>query len=374
MARSLENRRDSGGCQVGEAVKLGGRDAGVDEDAVGAVARAPAPRPPRAARAGGRPGCRGSAARPRSGSRRRRASIRSRSSSSPSPASAETMHRVRVGEFDLVALVVVQQVGLVEDQEARLLPRPDLLQHLVDRVHVDHPPLFGLGGVDDVDDQVGQRRLLERRLERLDQLVGQLLDEADRVGQQVVAAGELEVPRGRVERLEEAVGDADLGPGQGVQQGRLAGVGVAGEGDLRDARSARARRASRRGSFRSGAGAGAGPRSGRGRAGGRSRSGSRPGPWCRSRRRGARGGSRAPACGPCCIRAGPARPAACPRPSGRGRRRCRGSPRCGRSPGRRAPSRGCAPGAAAARRRRRPGWRRRRRSAAFSSSSRPRPK
>ena len=52
------------------------------------------------------------------------------------------------------------------------------------------------------------------------------------------------------------------------------------------------------------------------------------------RRRGARGGSRAPACGPCCIRAGPARPAACPRPSGRGRRRCRGSPRCGRSPAR----------------------------------------
>ena len=85
-----------------------------------------------------------------------------------------------------------------------------------------------------MDDQVGQRRLLERRLERLDQLVGQLLDEADRVGQQVVAAGELEVPRGRVERLEEAVGDADLGAGHRVQQGRLAGVGVAGEGDPRD--------------------------------------------------------------------------------------------------------------------------------------------
>lgn len=75
---------------------------------------------------------------------------------------------------------------------------------------------------------------LERRLERLDQLVGQLLDEADRVGQQIVAAGELEGPRGRVERLEEAVGDADLGPGQGVQQGRLAGVGVPGERDPGD--------------------------------------------------------------------------------------------------------------------------------------------
>ena len=217
-----------------------------------------------------------------------------------------------------------------------------------------------------MQDQVGEHRLLERRLEGLDQLVGQLLDEADRVGQQVVAAGELEAAGGRVEGVEEPVPDPDLGAGQRVQQGRLAGVGVAGEGDARAARSGRARPASRRGCARAAPGAGAAPRCGRGRGGGRSRSGSRPGPWCRCRRhrrrRGARGGSRGPACGPCCIRAGPARPAACPRPSGRGRRRCRGSPRCGRSPARRAPPRGCAPGAAPARRRRRPGWRRRRRS------------
>ena len=131
----------------------------------------------------------------------------------------------------------------------------------------------------------------------------------------------------------------DLGPGQGVQQRRLAGVGVAGEGDPRQRGAPRAGPASRRGCARAARGGGAARRSGCGRGGGRSRSGSRPGPWCRcrrpcGRRRGARGGSRAPACGPCCIRAGPARPAACPRPSGRGRRRCRGSPRCGRSPAR----------------------------------------
>ncbi len=82
-----------------------------------------------------------------------------------------------------------------------------------------------------MDDQVGQHGLLQGRLEGLDQLVGQLLDEADGVGQQVVAAAELEAAGGRVEGVEEPVPHPDLGPGQGVEQGRLAGVGVAGEGD-----------------------------------------------------------------------------------------------------------------------------------------------
>ena len=133
----------------------------------------------------------------------------------------------------LGALVLVEQVGLVEDEQARLLAGADLLQHLVDRLHVGQPPLLRRGGVDDVQDQVGEHGLLQRRLERLDQLVGQLLDEADGVGEQVVAAGELEAAGGRVEGVEEPVPDPDLGPGQRVEQGRLAGVGVAGEGDPR---------------------------------------------------------------------------------------------------------------------------------------------
>ena len=41
------------------------------------------------------------------------------------------------------------------------------------------------GGVEHVREQLGAARLLERRGERVDQLVGQLADEADRVRQQV---------------------------------------------------------------------------------------------------------------------------------------------------------------------------------------------
>ena len=214
-------------------------------------------------------------------------------------------------------------------------------------------------GVDDVQDQVGEDGLLERRLERLDQLVGQLLDEADGVGQQEVAAGELEGAGGRVEGVEEPVPHPDLGPGQRVEQGRLAGVGVAGERDARQ-----------RGALPAGPHHAAVALQPREAAAQRGDPVARQaavgldlrlaGPVCRfrSRRRVARGASTAPACAPCCIRAVPARPAACPRPSGRGRRRCRGSPPCGRSPARPARPRGCAPGAAPARRRRRRRWRR----------------
>ena len=89
-----------------------------------------------------------------------------------------------------------------------LLAGADLLEHLVDGPHVDDLSLLRRRGVDDVQDQVGEHGLLERRLEGLDQLVRELLDEADRVGQQVVAAGELEAAGGRVERVEEPVADA----------------------------------------------------------------------------------------------------------------------------------------------------------------------
>ena len=84
-----------------------------------------------------------------------------------------------------------------------------------------------------MEQQVGLERLLQRRSERVDELMRQLADEADGVGQQVSPPGDLERARGRVERVEEPVANADLGPGERVEQRRLAGVGVAGERDGR---------------------------------------------------------------------------------------------------------------------------------------------
>ena len=136
-------------------------------------------------------------------------------------------------EAQLLAALVVEGVGLVEHEQARAVAGADLLEDGVDGAqHLVHLDL-GHRGVDDVQHEVGDRRLLERRAEGVDQLMGQLADEADGVGQQVGPAVEPRRARARIQRVEEAVGDADRRPGERVEQRRLAGVGVADERHLR---------------------------------------------------------------------------------------------------------------------------------------------
>jgi hypothetical protein len=98
-----------------------------------------------------------------------------------------------------------------------------------DSVHrVDHllQPVIRLRRVDDVQDEVRDERLLERRGKALDELRRQAADETDGVGHQVPLAVVLEGPGRRVQRLEETVLDAHLGARQRVQQRRLADVRV----------------------------------------------------------------------------------------------------------------------------------------------------
>ena len=203
-----------------------------------------------------------------------------------------------------------------------------------------------------MQDEIGDERLLERGGEALDQLVRQAADEADGVGDQVLAPVLLEGARGRVERLEQPVLDRDAGAGERVQQRRLAGVGVAGQRDRRllaaaallapglaplgelgqpplQHRDAVARLAAVALELRS-----------------------RPGRACRRRRRAVPGASTSRACAAGCTRAAPARPGACPRRCAHAGRRCRGSAGCGRPRGPRARSRACAAAPARSRRRR----------------------
>src|SRR4029453_2412818 len=129
---------------------------------------------------------------------------------------------------------LVDQVGLVQDQQLGHVGGPDLAEDGPDGGHL--AARVGLGGVDQVDDQVGPGDLLEGRLERLDQIVGQLGDEPDGVGEGGrPAARQLQAPGGRIEGREQLVLDQDSGPRQPVQQGRLAGVGVADQGHRGDA-------------------------------------------------------------------------------------------------------------------------------------------
>ncbi len=151
-----------------------------------------------------------------------------------------------MAQAQLVALLGVEQVDLVEHKQARALAGADLLERLLDGLLHDLGLLLGRGSVEHVREQVGAARLLERRTEGVDELVRELCDEADGVGQQVPAPAQTQRARGRVERVEQAVANADLRAGKRVQERRLAGVGVADERDRRQRRRARARRAARR--------------------------------------------------------------------------------------------------------------------------------
>ena len=122
---------------------------------------------------------------------------------------------------------------MLSDELARQLVRADLVEDRVDGGDLLDEPLLGGGRVDDVEHEIGDERLLERRGEALDELVRQAPDEADGVGDEVAAALVLEAARRRVERLEQPVADGDAGVGERVEERRLAGVRVAGERDRR---------------------------------------------------------------------------------------------------------------------------------------------
>ncbi len=145
-------------------------------------------------------------------------------------------HGIAVGGGHRPAVVVVQLVHLVQHEQRRLVAGADLVQHLVHRAHHLLQLLLGHRGVRDVQDQVGVHGLLERRLERLHQLVGQLADEPDRVRHQVVAPLVPVRARRRVERVEQPFPHAHVGVGERVQQRRLARVRVSGQRDARGVR------------------------------------------------------------------------------------------------------------------------------------------
>jgi len=85
-----------------------------------------------------------------------------------------------------------------------------------------------------MEEQVGKRQLLQGGLEGLHQVVGQLADKSHRVGQEHRAGvGDLQGPGGGVQGVEQAVVGGNGRPGELVEQGGLARVGVAHNGHHR---------------------------------------------------------------------------------------------------------------------------------------------
>jgi len=94
--------------------------------------------------------------------------------------------RLRLEAAQQHPLVLREEVRLVEDDELAGVARADVADHVAHRLQLRRG--VGVRAVDDVEDDVGLADLLERRAERLDELMRQVAHEADRVGQRVGAA------------------------------------------------------------------------------------------------------------------------------------------------------------------------------------------
>ena len=120
-------------------------------------------------------------------------------------------------------------IALIEHADARRVRRAELVDEPVDDLRLRLP--LGVREVDHVQEHVGIRQLLERGLERLDQVRRQLADEADRVREQHLLRGVDAPAAGRgVERVEQAVVGRDVRPRQAVEQCGFSGVRIADEG------------------------------------------------------------------------------------------------------------------------------------------------
>ncbi len=115
-------------------------------------------------------------------------------------------------------------VDLVEHQHLRQFAGADFVQHFIDLGNA--LLAMRIGGVDQVQQEVGLARFAQGRAERGHQLVRQVADETDGIGQHHVAARHRDATHGRVQGGEQLVGRIRLGAGQRVEQGRLAGIGV----------------------------------------------------------------------------------------------------------------------------------------------------
>ena len=136
-------------------------------------------------------------------------------------ADEQTRHAPAGRKLDAVGqdarpLGLVEPIDLVEDDHLLDLAGADLVEHPLDLAHLLGQ--VGAGRIDDVQQQVGIGGFLQGRLERLDQRVRQVADEADRVGQGDAALDvlEMQLAGGGVEGREQLVG----GVGLGVDQAR----------------------------------------------------------------------------------------------------------------------------------------------------------
>ncbi len=140
-----------------------------------------------------------------------------------------------VGEeaLEFAEAVGVDEVDFVEDEEGAFVGGAEFAEDFGGGLI----ELLGVGGtgVDDVDEEVGEDGLFEGGAEGLYEVVGEIADEADGVGEEEgLAVGEFEAAGGGVEGGEEFVFGEDFGFGEAIEEGGFADVGVTDDGGVGD--------------------------------------------------------------------------------------------------------------------------------------------
>lgn len=144
----------------------------------------------------------------------------------------------QVAPFNL-GVVTVCQVSLVVGGDHWQVLDADFVQDF--QSGLDHLIHIRVSSVNDIDQEVSILSFLQGCLERVDQLVGELGDKADGVGQDKGEAVQVNPADRGVQGRKEHVFGHDLlvfiagpkGLKQAIHGGGLAGVGVADQGDLR---------------------------------------------------------------------------------------------------------------------------------------------
>jgi hypothetical protein len=108
------------------------------------------------------------------------AAIPSRNASSPSFGAAASHTREPALRIALGVGCSADAIDLVEHFDLRNCTRADRAQHFIDLTNMLET--LGIAGIDDVQQQAGVARLLQRRAECSDQLVGQVTHEAHGIG------------------------------------------------------------------------------------------------------------------------------------------------------------------------------------------------
>src|SRR5262249_6915833 len=147
------------------------------------------------------------------------------------------LERVRIPVREPAPAERVDGVDLVHYELDGQLVGADLPQHRVDGGDLLHKLLLRRRAVDDMENEIGDERLLERRGEALHQLVRQAADEADSVGDEVAPSLLLEAAGRWIERLEQPVRTGAPRVGECIEECRLPGVRVPGERDGRRLRA-----------------------------------------------------------------------------------------------------------------------------------------